>query len=97
MGTGPSISNYGDEWVGGNTVTIIIIIIIIIIIGSDDISPGDGRDISFQFSGQEEEIEDDEEEAWLVALETGMVNERGYLPQAKDPTAMTARQVELLS
>ncbi|XP_003384124.2 PREDICTED: INO80 complex subunit B-like isoform X1 [Amphimedon queenslandica] len=81
IGTGPSISNYGDEWVGG----------------SDDISPGDGdgRDISFQFSG-EEEIEEDEEEAWLVALETGMVNERGYLPQAKDPNAMTARQRSML-
>lgn len=41
-------------------------------------------------------MEDEEEEAWLDALETGMVNERGYLPQAKDPSSMTVRQVQWL-
>ena len=42
---------------------------------------------------EEEEEEVQEEEAWLVALETGQVNERGYLPQKKDFNSMTARQV----
>lgn len=34
-----------------------------------------------------------EEEAWLDALEAGQVNERGYLPQKKDVSTLTARQV----
>ena len=37
--------------------------------------------------------EEEEEEAWLDALESGTVDERGYIPQYKDPSAMTARQV----
>ena len=41
----------------------------------------------------EEEEEEEEEEVWLEALETGNVDERGYIPQKKDLTAMTARQV----
>jgi hypothetical protein len=49
-----------------------------------DVSVGDGS-----FSQEA----DEEEEVWLNALESGLVNERGYLPQVKDPIAMTARQV----
>ena len=41
----------------------------------------------------EEEEGDQEEEAWLDALEAGQVNERGYLPQKKDISSLTARQV----
>ena len=41
----------------------------------------------------EEEEGDQEEEAWLDALEAGQVNERGYLPQKKDVSSLTARQV----
>lgn len=37
--------------------------------------------------------EGEEEEAWLEALESGTVDERGYIPQYKDPSSMTARQV----
>ncbi len=40
-----------------------------------------------------EEEEEEEEEVWLEALETGNVDERGYIPQKKDLAAMTARQV----
>ena len=42
-------------------------------------------------------VSDDEgeEEAWLDALEAGQVNERGYLPQKKDVSTLTARQVRL--
>lgn len=45
-------------------------------------------------AGEEEEVdeEEEEEEAWLDALETGEVNERGYLPQKQEST-LTARQV----
>jgi hypothetical protein len=42
--------------------------------------------------GEEEEEEEEEEEAWLEALESGEVNERGYLPQKQEGT-LTARQV----
>lgn len=56
-----------------------------VLLVSDDVSLGGD---SFQLSGQE-----DDEEAWLDALESGHVNERGYLPQAKDHTSMTLRQV----
>ena len=35
---------------------------------------------------------DEDEEAWLDALESGDVNERGYLP-AKKASTLTARQV----
>ena len=35
----------------------------------------------------------DDEEAWLDALEAGEVNERGYLPQKVDVSTLTARQV----
>lgn len=52
-------------------------------LGSEDVSPEDVGSIQ----------QDEEEEAWLNALETGSVNERGYLPKSKDPNAMTARQV----
>ena len=38
-----------------------------------------------------------EEEAWLDALEAGQVNERGYLPQKKDISTLTARQVHGLT
>ena len=44
----------------------------------------------------EEEVEgeeDAEEEAWLHALEAGKVNERGYLPEKRDSSSLTARQV----
>ncbi len=37
---------------------------------------------------------DDEEEAWLDALESGDVNERGYLP-AKKTATLTVRQVSV--
>ena len=37
--------------------------------------------------------EEEDEEAWLDALETGEVNERGYLPQKRDSGSLTARQV----
>ena len=37
--------------------------------------------------------EDQEEEAWLDALEAGQVNERGYLPEKRDSSSLTARQV----
>lgn len=47
-----------------------------------------GDSYNQQLSGQ-----DEDEEAWLDALESGLVNERGYLPQIKDPTSMTVRQV----
>lgn len=40
-----------------------------------------------------EEGEDQEEEAWLDALEAGEVDERGYLPQTRDSSSLTARQV----
>ena len=62
--------------------------------GSDDISVG-GE--SFPHSEDEKpDVQDDpEEEAWLNALETGGVNERGYLPQKRDPTSLTARQVHM--
>ena len=43
--------------------------------------------------GEEELDEEEDEEVWLVALETGNVDERGYVPQKKDPSVMTARQV----
>ena len=43
-------------------------------------------------------VSDDEgeEEAWLDALEAGQVNERGYLPQKKDVSSLTARQVRVI-
>ncbi len=41
--------------------------------------------------------EENEEEAWLVALEAGEVDERGYLPQKVDVSSMTARQVSSCS
>ena len=41
--------------------------------------------------------DEEEEEVWLEALETGNVDERGYIPQKKNPSAMTARQVRLFS
>ena len=44
----------------------------------------------FNFAVSEDE---GEEEAWLDALEAGQVNERGYLPQKKDVSTLTARQV----
>ncbi len=37
--------------------------------------------------------EDQEEEAWLDALEAGQVNERGYLPEKRGSSSLTARQV----
>ena len=37
--------------------------------------------------------ENEEEEAWLDALETGEVDERGYLPQKLDVSSLTTRQV----
>ncbi len=37
--------------------------------------------------------DDAEEEAWLDALEAGQVDDRGYLPQKRDPGNLTARQV----
>lgn len=40
-----------------------------------------------------EEGEEQEEEAWLDALESGEVNERGYLPQKQELGTLTARQV----
>lgn len=40
--------------------------------------------------------EDQEEEAWLDALEAGQVNERGYLPEKRDIASLTARQVNAL-
>lgn len=40
--------------------------------------------------------EDQEEEAWLDALEAGRVNERGYLPEKRDSASLTARQVNAL-
>lgn len=43
--------------------------------------------------GEEDEDEDQEEVAWLDALEAGEVNERGYLPQKRDSGSLTARQV----
>ena len=43
---------------------------------------------------EEEEEELDEEDEWLNALESGAVNERGYLPQ-KEAAVLTARQVRL--
>ena len=62
--------------------------------GSDDIFVG-GE--SFPHSEDEKpDVQDDsEEEAWLNALETGGVNARGYLPQKRDPTSLTARQVHM--
>ena len=36
-----------------------------------------------------------EEEAWLNALESGQVDERGYLPAKRKSSALTARQVVL--
>lgn len=45
-------------------------------------------------AGEEElDEEEEEEEAWLDALETGEVNERGYLPQKQESATLTARQV----
>ncbi len=46
--------------------------------------------------GTGEVVGDDEEEAWLEALESGDVDERGYLP-AKKTSTLTARQVCMLS
>ena len=46
--------------------------------------------VLFNFAVSEDE---GEEEAWLDALEAGQVNERGYLPQKKDVSTLTARQV----
>ena len=43
---------------------------------------------------EEEEEELDEEDEWLNALESGAVNERGYLPP-KEAAVLTARQVRL--
>ena len=42
------------------------------------------------------ELDEDEqeEEAWLDALETGKVDERGYLPHKRELNALTARQVK---
>ena len=37
--------------------------------------------------------DDEEEEAWLDALEAGQVDERGYLPKKKEQGTLTARQV----
>lgn len=34
-----------------------------------------------------------EEEAWLDALESGQVDERGYLPSKGNSSTLTARQV----
>ena len=46
---------------------------------------------------EEEEVEEDEEEqeeeAWLDALEAGEVDERGYLPQKRESSTLTVRQV----
>ena len=36
---------------------------------------------------------EEEEEAWLDALEAGQVDERGYLPKKKEQGTLTARQV----
>ena len=60
--------------------------------GSDDISVEDDHHVPEEELENEEEEEEDEE-AWLDALETGNVDERGYIPQKKDPTSMTTRQV----
>ena len=37
--------------------------------------------------------DEEEEEAWLDALEAGQVDERGYLPKKKEQGTLTARQV----
>ena len=63
--------------------------------GSDDISVG-GESFPHSEDDKPDMQDDAEEEAWLNALETGGVNERGYLPQKKDPTSLTARQVHML-
>ena len=61
--------------------------------GGDDISVEDDHHIPEEEEELENEEEEEDEEAWLDALETGNVDERGYIPQKKDPTSMTARQV----
>lgn len=43
--------------------------------------------------GMQESDDEAEEEAWLDALEAGNVDDRGYLPQKRDPNNLTARQV----
>lgn len=40
--------------------------------------------------------DEDEEEAWLDALESGEVDERGYIPNKKKTSTLTARQRALL-
>ena len=55
----------------------------------DDLSVGD---VSLPVSG-ELEGEVDEEDAWLDALESGNVDDTGYLPQKRDPKLLTTRQV----
>ena len=60
-------------------------------LGSDDISVGEE---SLPASGELEG--EGEEEAWLDALETGGVDDTGYLPQKKNPKLLTTRQVMVL-
>ena len=59
------------------------------------IDAGSGAELEEE---KEEEVEvqeedDQEEEAWLEALEAGEVNERGYLPQMRNASSLTSRQV----
>ncbi|XP_064392894.1 INO80 complex subunit B-like [Halichondria panicea] len=61
---------------------------------------GEGSDISvgkdeYEEVGTSGVVGDDDEEAWLEALESGGVDERGYLP-AKKASTLTARQRALL-
>ena len=59
-----------------------------LVLGSDDISVGEeSLPVSGEMDGEEEE------EAWLDALETGEVDNTGYLPQRKNPKLLTTRQV----
>ena len=65
--------------------------------GGDDIPVEDDHHIPEEEEELENvEEEEEDEEAWLDALETGNVDERGYIPQKKDPTSMTARQRAIL-
>lgn len=68
-------------------------------VGSDEISVGEeslpiSGDLEGEREGEDEEEEElNEEEAWLDALESGTVDNTGYLPQKKDPRLLTTRQV----
>ena len=61
-------------------------------LGSDDISVG-GESLAVSGDMELDGEEMNEEEAWLDALESGNVDNTGYLPQQKNIQQLTMRQV----